>query len=120
MPMTQLVQTPVRAAPAVSPSAMPPAAPGAGFGFLFFLLVNVALFTGPADVIPDRLGLEIYQYVILTCLVFSFPAVLARLNPANIEQRPVDVCVLLLFPLIALSHLSSFRFESTWESCFEH
>ena len=44
------------------------AAPGYGLGFFLFLLVNAALFVRPADVIPELVGVEIYQYLILNYL----------------------------------------------------
>src|SRR5262249_6638536 len=42
---------------------------------------------------------------ILACFAASFPAVLTRLSPASLEQRPIDICVLLLLPAAALSLL---------------
>src|SRR5215471_5568475 len=69
-------------------------APASGLGFFLFLLVNVALFVRPADVVPSLIGIEIYQYLILACFAVSFPVVLVSLSPQRLEQRPIDVCVL--------------------------
>jgi O-antigen ligase len=95
----------------VRPNARPPAAarePAAeanALGFYLFLVVNAALFVRPADVVPALLGVEVYQYLILTCLAVSFPAILDYLQPRNMEGRPIDLCVMLLLPTIMVSHL---------------
>jgi hypothetical protein len=103
MPLTTLPRPSCRLAPA-RPEAQP--APGSGLGFGLFLLVNATLFVRPADVIPALVGWEIYQYLILLCLLVSFPGVLAHLSSGKLESRPIDVCVLGLLPAVVLSHLT--------------
>jgi O-antigen ligase len=94
------------------------ATPGNGLGFFLFLLVNAALFVRPADVVPELLGVEIYQYLILGCFAVSFPAILARLSPASLEKNPIDVCVLLLLPAVALSLFTRGDSTELGQHCF--
>jgi O-antigen ligase len=94
------------------------AGPGNGLGFFLFLLVNAALFVRPADVVPALLGVEIYQYLILACFAVSFPAILARLSPARLEKNPIDVCVLLLLPAVALSLFTRGDMSDLGTQCF--
>src|SRR5947208_3041939 len=98
--------------------ALRPPAAGYGLGFFLFLLVNAALFVRPADVLPGLVGLEIYQWVILSCLAVSFPAFLGSLSPAGLEKRPIDLCVLLLLPLVPLSLVSLGNPADLWEGSF--
>lgn len=79
---------------------------GAGFGV--FLLLNAALFLRPAEIVPGLVGLEIYQFLILVCLVIAFPAVLQQLSPEALERRPITACVVGLFFAAVLSHLCRF------------
>src|SRR5438270_5770668 len=95
--------------PAPSPGTPPAAAPAAprprhALGFALFLLLNAALFLRPAEIVPALYGLEIYLVVILACLAASFPVVLDQLRPAELERRPITVCVLGLFLAVVLSH----------------
>jgi O-antigen ligase len=87
------------------PRQLPAAALPCALGFVCFILVNAALFIRPGEVVPELLGWEIYQYVILTAIVCSLPVLLVQLQPRLLEMRPITVCVLGLFPAIVLSHL---------------
>lgn len=95
-----------------------PAPPANGLGFVLFLLVNLVLFVRPADVLASLQGMEIYQYLILSCLAVTFPAVLARLAPEQLERSPIDVCVLLLLPIIVLSHVVHSQWADAWDEGF--
>src|SRR5258707_7739294 len=83
-----------------------PVMPGSGLGFLVFLIVNATLFVRPAEIIPELLGLPIYQVLILTCLVFSLPAVVQQLSLNSLYSRPITACVLALLAAIAMSQLA--------------
>jgi hypothetical protein len=88
-------------------------------GFALFLAVNAALFVRPAEIVPDLLGLEIYQFLILACFAFSFPAVLEQLSARALEARPITACVLGLLPAVVLSHLAHFNFAEAAVDGFE-
>src|SRR3954453_11040768 len=102
MMSSQLQQTAPARPPPLRPARRPaPEAPAKnGLGFGLFLLVNVALFLRPADFIPGLIGVEVYFYVIIACLLVSFPAILDHLQPRKLEERPIDLCVLLLLPAV--------------------
>ncbi|NBO93239.1 MAG: O-antigen ligase domain-containing protein [Planctomycetia bacterium] len=85
-----------------------------GLGFGLFLLVNVVLFLRPSDFIPGMLGLELYVYVIVLCLLVSFPAIVEFLQPARLESRPIDLCVVLLLPAVVMSHLAHVDLDRAW------
>jgi O-antigen ligase len=88
-----------------------------GFGIL--LLVNAVLFIRPTEIVPELEGWPIYEAAILTCLVFSFPAVLRLLAPSSLIRQPITVCVLGLLPAIVLSHLTHFNLFSAREGAIE-
>jgi putative inorganic carbon (HCO3(-)) transporter len=75
--------------------------------YLLFLLVNVALFVRPGEVVPAWQGLEIYYYVIVACLVFAAPAIVEYLLKYPLETQLITLCVfglliaVLLPPLLA-------------------
>src|SRR5947209_564283 len=95
-----------RRAPA-PPLAQAP--PRDSVGFALFLVLNATLFVRPAEVVPALLGWEIYQALILLCLLASFPAILAQLQARALESRPITVFVLGLLPAVVLSQLSNGR-----------
>lgn len=73
--------------------------------FLLFVLVNGALFVRPMDMFPSLKGWPIYEVLICTSLIISFPAVLEQLTPRSLLERPITVCVLGLLATVILSHL---------------
>jgi hypothetical protein len=96
-----------------------PAEPVYTLGFCLFLLVNAVLFIRPAEIIADLEGLPIYEWVILACLLVSFPSVLAQLAPRNLAAQPITVCVLGMIPAIVLSHVAHFNLWSARHGAFE-
>ncbi|MGL4555855.1 MAG: O-antigen ligase family protein [Gemmataceae bacterium] len=108
--MTQAQLT--TAAPPARPPAKRPEPNGLGYGL--FLLVNVVLFLRPSDFIPGMVGVEVYSYVILACMLVSFPAMIEFLQPAKLERRPIDLCVLLLLPAVVMSHFVHADLDSAW------
>ena len=102
--MSTAIALPAQApAGAAAPAAV---APRHGVGFFLFLLVNAALFVRPAEIVPDLVGWNIYEALILACLAASFPAVLEQFRAKSLEARPVTVCVVGLFLAMILSHLA--------------
>lgn len=79
--------------------------PTYNLGFCLFLLVNAVLFIRPAEIVPDLVGLPIYEVVILVCLAVNLPAWAGQLAPASLQNQPISVCVLALLPAVMLSFL---------------
>lgn len=117
MPSFSTQQRPAR--PAMTPPRRPPSGarePGTELGFFVFLLVNAALYVRPSDVLPGMEGVELYRYLILASLAVSFPAVLHNFRSAALEERPIDVCLLLTFPLVVLSGAINVGVEHAFET----
>ncbi|MFQ3591687.1 MAG: O-antigen ligase family protein [Gemmataceae bacterium] len=89
-----------------------------GLGFALFLLVNLVLFTRPTDFLPGLVGFELYQYVILVCLLVSFPAILQYLQEPHLEQKPIDLFVLLLLPAAFMSHIAQASLDQAISEAF--
>jgi O-antigen ligase len=98
---------------AAAPGAVP--APGAAdtaarrapdIAFSLFVMVNAMLFIRPAELIAGLKRLPIYELTIVSCLLFSLPAVLAQLAPSSLSRRPITLGVLAMLGAIVLSHVS--------------
>jgi hypothetical protein len=90
------------------------AAPAYIAAYVVFLLLNIVLFLRPMELIPDPdvYGLELYQYLIIVCMVLGFPSILAQLRLHVLERRPITLCVFGLLAAIGLSHLVFFNFAT--------
>ena len=73
--------------------------------WVLFLLLNATLFMRPAEIIPQLVGWPIYEVLILSCLVLSFPSLLSKLHLRSLAANPITLCVLGMLPAIVLSHL---------------
>lgn len=82
-------------------------------GFYLFVLVNAALFIRPSEIVPGLEAIPIYNILISSCLLVSFPAVRRQLTPRRLINTPITVCVLGLQAAVMLSHLSHFRVTDT-------
>ncbi len=87
--------------------------------FLLFILVNATLYTRPTDIVPDLQQIELYQYLILPCLLFVIPGVLHQLEARTLIQRPITVCVLGLLLAIPLSWVWNGDLEKAAELGFD-
>ncbi|MGQ0634355.1 MAG: O-antigen ligase family protein [Planctomycetaceae bacterium] len=76
--------------------------------FFLFMLVNLALFVRPSEVVPDLEAVPVYNILIIIALVAALPRVVQQLQPQTLMQQPITLCVLLLLPAIVLSHLANF------------
>ncbi len=72
-------------------------------GFYLFLLVNAVLFVRPSEIFPE-LG-NIYEILIVVCLVVSLPAVIDKLVGPSLVQRPTIPCILGILVAVVLSNL---------------
>src|SRR5207237_1507983 len=64
---------------------------------------NTILFIRPSEYVPGLIGLELYQFCIIACVLVSFPAVLFQLVPRELEYRPMTVCVLAVAAALAVT-----------------
>ena len=108
------------------PARRPPAAPGgtsAGAGtapgFILFLVVTATLFVRPAEIVPELLGLPIYQTLIILCLAVSLPGMVRQPGVQALFTHPATACVLGLLAAVALSHLTHARFAEAGQSGWE-
>jgi hypothetical protein len=102
-----------------SPGVATAAPPRAATGFGLFLLVNAALFLRPAEIVPGLVGLEIYLFLIVACLLFAFPAVIEQLSVRTLDRNPLTVCVLGLWIAVIVSHLCRFHVGGAAASGYE-
>ena len=72
--------------------------------FALFVLLNATLFIRPAEIVPDLIGLPIYNVLILLNLAVASVKVAGRISPANLKAEPITACVLGLLASIFLSH----------------
>ena len=87
--------------------------------FALFLLVNAMLFIRPAEFAPELYGLPIYEVCILSCLLFSYPLVLAQFRLQGLIDNPINGCVIGLLPAIVLSHLANAQPGMAFDSALE-
>lgn len=74
--------------------------------FYLFLLLNGTMFIRPSEIFEDLAALPVYEWLILSCVATSLPAVFAQLKPASLARHPITLCVVALLPAVFLSHLS--------------
>jgi O-antigen ligase len=72
--------------------------------FFLFILVNATLFLRPGEIIPELVGVPVYEYVIVACLVVALPS-LFRLLTRPLDTQPITLCVFGILAAVVLSHL---------------
>ncbi|MDB5391484.1 MAG: O-antigen polymerase [Planctomycetaceae bacterium] len=72
--------------------------------FFLFILVNSTVFLRPAEIVPELLGLPIYEGLIFSCLFLSINIVRNELLPQMLYHNPTTICVLGIWLACALSH----------------
>src|SRR4051812_20994591 len=87
--------------------------------FFFFLLLNAVLFIRPEELVPELLGLQLYQALIVVCLVMTVPAVLRQLTARSLGTQPITLCVVGLLAAVILSQVSHLQFGIGLESAQE-
>src|SRR4051812_42971380 len=88
-------------------------------GFFLFVLVNATLFLRPAELTPELANYRIYEALILACLAASLPEIVGYFLGRPLADQPLTVCVFLMLPAIALSHLANGAAELAVENTFE-
>jgi hypothetical protein len=74
--------------------------------FFLFLLVNSTVFLRPAEIVPELLGLPIYECLIFSCLFLSINSVRNEVLPSTLFHNPTTICVLGVWLGCALSHVT--------------
>ena len=74
--------------------------------FFLFLLVNSTVFLRPAEIVPELLGLPIYEGLIFSCLFLSINTVRTELMPTTLHHNPCTICVLGVWLACAISHVT--------------
>ncbi len=74
--------------------------------FLLFMLVNATVFLRPAEIVPELLGLPIYEGLIFSCLLLSVNVVWEELLPRKMFHNPLTICVMGIWLACALSHIT--------------
>jgi len=87
--------------------------------FFLFILVNATLYTRPAEVVPGLQDVELYQYLILPCLLCAIPGVLFQFEARMLLQRPITLCVLGMLVAIPLSLITIGEYEKSAEQAFD-
>lgn len=87
--------------------------------FALFLLLNATLFIRPAEIIPDLVGLPIYNVLILLNLALASSKIVVRLSLTTLLTEPITACVLGLLASIFLSHATHFSFLLAGQGAFE-
>jgi putative inorganic carbon (HCO3(-)) transporter len=73
--------------------------------YWLFLLLNGVLLIRPEELFPEIEGLRLYLIVICSCIVASAPQLIERLQPQQLAERPITVCVLGIWSASVLSLL---------------
>lgn len=74
--------------------------------FFLFQLVNATVFLRPAEIVPELLGLPIYEALIFSCMFLSLNTIRTELIPRNLFHSPQTICVIGVWVACALSHAS--------------
>lgn len=84
--------------------------------FLLFMLVNATVFLRPAEIVPELLGLPIYEGLIFSCLALSVNVVWDELQPRKLFHNPLTICVMGIWLACALSHVTHGALRDVKES----
>ena len=74
--------------------------------FILLLLVITTLLVRPNDLFRELDDVPIYETLITGCIVLSLPKLLRCLTPDSLLQNGILMSVVLLIPLVMLSHLA--------------
>jgi hypothetical protein len=86
--------------------------------YVLFLLVNVALFVRPAEIVPAWQGVEFYFYLIAACTLFALPDLIDTLTNRPLETQPITLCVLGIFVSVLIPPLLSLNLAEAWRTGF--
>lgn len=86
--------------------------------YCLFLLVTATLFVRPQEITSAVQGWNIYEYLIIACMVLSWPRVMRQLTTQSLMENPITTCVLGMWLAVVLSHLSHLFLGGAWTSGF--
>lgn len=81
--------------------------------YVLFVLITATLILRPAELVPALIGLPIYNYLILSCLIVSSPKIIETLQPQRLQRQPITIAVLAMIVAVAMSHFSRLDLWST-------
>ena len=84
--------------------------------FCLFQLVNAAVFLRPAEIVPELLGLPIYEGLIFSCLLLSINTVRTELTPKQLYHNPITICVMGVWLACTLSQVTHGWLQGVVES----
>ncbi|MES2791667.1 MAG: O-antigen ligase family protein [Planctomycetota bacterium] len=84
--------------------------------FFLFQLVNATVFLRPAEIVPELMGLPIYEGLIFSCLFLSINTVRTELTPRQLYHNPITICVLGVWLACTLSHVTHGWLQGVVES----
>jgi len=86
--------------------------------FFCFILVSATLFVRPAEIVPELLGVSIYEYLIITCFVLAIPEMLTFVFASRLDQRPITLCILGVFAVGVVSQLTGAQSGQVGDAAF--
>ena len=87
-------------------------------GFVLFILVNATLFLRPGEIVPELLGLPIYEFLIVSCFFLSFSDIFKYFLSGPLGSKPITFCVFGLLAAIVVSKLGAHNAGESWTSDF--
>jgi putative inorganic carbon (hco3(-)) transporter len=86
--------------------------------YFFFLLVTATVFIRPGEIIPELLGLSIYEALILACFVLALPELMHYLTSGSWVSKPSTCCVFGVLAALVVAEVISFSFGEAWSAGF--
>lgn len=77
-------------------------------GILFTLLLGT-LFVRPSEIVPDLAQVPIFYILIIGCMLVNLGPILARFSWKELVSEPTNLCVVVIFVGVFLSHATAFR-----------
>jgi len=84
--------------------------------YLLFILVTGTIFVRPGEIIPDLLGLSIYEALILACCVMALPELLHYVTSGSWMSKPSTCCVFGILAALVMAQLVSFTLGEAWST----
>jgi hypothetical protein len=107
-------------APPSAPVSKAGARPSCTLGFILFVALNATLFIRPGELLEALDGIQVYQILIILCALVSLPVLVPQFAPRALAERPVTVCVLVLWIAVVVSQLANgFNLYNARSSGFE-
>ena len=80
--------------------------------FFLFVLATATIFIRPGEIFTALHGFEFFFYLIIPCILLSFPSILAQMTQRNLQVQPITLCVFGLMVAVVVSNLVHFDIET--------